>query len=124
RSRARLGGRFQGAWREGTRPRPPLRFAPAGRRPPPPVIAALAAAVTGPRGRWVTIAVWVALGIGGYVGRSHIGDVTAAGQSSFLPKGAESVQALEELSGARTGTGKPDDSGTKHEEVPAVIVFD
>lgn len=88
------------------------------------MIAALAAAVTGPRGRWVTIAVWVALGIGGYLGRSHIGDVTAAGQSSFLPKGAESVQALEELSGARSGTGKPNDSGTKHEEVPAVIVFD
>jgi RND superfamily putative drug exporter len=88
------------------------------------VIAALAAAVTGPRGRWVTIAVWVVLGIGGYLGRSHIGDVTAAGQSSFLPKGAESVQALEELSGARTGTGKSNDSGTKHEEVPAVIVFD
>ena len=88
------------------------------------MIAALAAAVTGPRGRWVTIAVWIALGIGGYVGRSQISSVTAAGQSSFLPKGAESVQALEELSGARTGTGKPSAGGTKHEEVPAVIVFD
>jgi RND superfamily putative drug exporter len=87
------------------------------------VIAALAAAVTGPRGRWVTIAVWVALAVGGYVGRSQISGVTAAGQSSFLPKGAESVQALEELSGARTGTGKAG-TGTKHEEVPAVIVFD
>lgn len=87
------------------------------------MIASLAAAVTGPRGRWVTIAVWIALGIGGYVGRSQIGTVTAAGQSSFLPKGAESVQALEELSGARTGTGKPQ-GGTKDEEVPAVIVFD
>ena len=64
------------------------------------MIAALAAAVTGPRGRWVTIAVWVALGVGGYVGRSHIGEVTAAGQSSFLPKGAESIQALEVLDGA------------------------
>jgi putative drug exporter of the RND superfamily len=64
------------------------------------VIAALAAAVTGPRGRWVTIAVWVALGIGGYVGRSHIGEVTAAGQSSFLPKGAESIRAIEAIDGA------------------------
>ncbi len=88
------------------------------------MIARLAAAVTGPRGRWVTIAVWVVLAVGGYVGRSHISGVTAAGQSSFLPKGAESVQALEELSGARTGTGKANGGGTRHEEVPAVIVFD
>jgi RND superfamily putative drug exporter len=88
------------------------------------VIAALAAAVTGPRGRWATIAVWIALGIGGYLGRSHISSVTAAGQSSFLPKGAESVEALEELSGTRTGTGKADAGAAKHEEVPAVIVFD
>jgi putative drug exporter of the RND superfamily len=64
------------------------------------VIAGLAAAVTGPRGRWVTIAVWVALGIGGYVGRSHIGEVTAAGQSSFLPKGAESIRAIEAIDGS------------------------
>jgi putative drug exporter of the RND superfamily len=91
------------------------------------VIARLAAAVTGPRGRWVTIAVWVALGIGGYVGRSHIADVTAAGQSSFLPKGAESVHAIEVLDGASAlgGAKAPADSGGSHsEEVPAVIVFD
>ncbi|OJU86082.1 MAG: hypothetical protein BGO11_04675 [Solirubrobacterales bacterium 70-9] len=86
------------------------------------MIAALAAAVTGPRGRWVTIATWIAIAVGGYVCRSHIGDVAAAGQSAFLPKGAESVQALDELSGARTDTGKP--SGGGHEEVPAVVVFD
>ena len=42
------------------------------------MIAALAAAVTGPRGRWVTIAVWIAIGVGGYVARSHIGGNTAA----------------------------------------------
>jgi putative drug exporter of the RND superfamily len=82
------------------------------------VIARLAAAVTGPRGRWVTIAAWLALGIGGYLGRSHIGEVTAAGQSTFLPKGAESVQAIEALDGAG------DSSGPGAEEVPAVIVFD
>ncbi|HEX3736177.1 MAG TPA: MMPL family transporter [Solirubrobacterales bacterium] len=87
------------------------------------MITRLAAAVTGPRGRWVTIAVWLAIGVGGYIARSHIGAVTAAGQASFLPKGAESVEALEELSGARTGGGKS--SGhSAHEEVPAVIVFD
>ncbi len=83
------------------------------------MIAALAAAVTGPRGRWVTIAVWLALGIGGWVCRSHIGEVTAAGQSSFLPKGAESIRALEVLDGS---SGKSGSGG--REEVPAVIVFD
>jgi putative drug exporter of the RND superfamily len=112
------------------------------------LIAALAAAVTGPRGRWVTIAVWVVLGVGGYVGRSHIGDVTAAGQSSFLPKGAESIHAIEVLDGAASlgGATDPADAGippagataadptgggvpttavdSKAEEVPAVIVFD
>ena len=116
------------------------------------MIAAVAGAVTGRRGRWVTIAVWVALGIGGYVGRSHIGEVTAAGQSSFLPKGAESIQAIEALDGATsiggaaspadagvpaTGTGSAGAGGSAFgggvpttaadsdaEEVPAVIVFD
>jgi RND superfamily putative drug exporter len=83
------------------------------------VIAALAAAVTGPRGRWVTIAIWVALGVGGYVGRSHIGEVSAAGQSSFLPKGAESIRALEVLDGSSGHS-----SGGGREEVPAVVVFD
>jgi RND superfamily putative drug exporter len=89
------------------------------------MIARLAAAVTGPRGRWVTIAVWLAVGVAGYVGRSHIGSVAAAGQSSFLPKGAESVQALEQLSGA-SSTAKSGKAGgqSTHEEVPAVIVFD
>jgi len=81
------------------------------------VIAALAAAVTGPRGRWVTIAVWVAIGIGGYVARSHIGEVTAAGQSSFLPKGAESIQAIEVLDGAASigGAASPADAGVPAE---------
>jgi RND superfamily putative drug exporter len=110
------------------------------------VIAALAAAVTGPRGRWVTIAVWVALAIGGYVCRSHINEVTAAGQSSYLPKGAESVRAIEALDGkaeigpaagaaavggapgpsgaAGVGNGSTASSGPGSEEVPAVIVFD
>ncbi|MBS1893043.1 MAG: MMPL family transporter [Actinobacteria bacterium] len=77
------------------------------------MIAALAAAVTGPRGRWVTIAIWVALGVGGYVARSHIGEVTAAGQSSFLPKGAESIHAIEVLDGATAlgGASSPSDAG-------------
>ena len=77
------------------------------------MITAFAAAVTGPRGRWVTIAVWIAIGVAGYIGRSHIGEVTAAGQSSFLPKGAESVHAIEVLDGATAlgGVTSPNDAG-------------
>jgi RND superfamily putative drug exporter len=55
----------------------------------------LAASVTGPRGRWVTIAVWIALGIAGFIGRTQIDDVTAAGQSSYLPAHAESTQVVD-----------------------------
>ena len=58
---------------------------------------ALAAAVTGPRGRWVTIARLGRDRRRRLLGRSHIDDVTAAGQSSFLPKDAESTRALEAL---------------------------
>jgi RND superfamily putative drug exporter len=78
------------------------------------VIERFAAAVTGPRGRWLTIAIWLAIGVGGFLGRSQINDVTAAGQSSFLPKNAESTRALDVLQHSQH-------SG---EEVPAVIVFD
>jgi RND superfamily putative drug exporter len=74
----------------------------------------LAAAVTGPRGRWVAIAVWLAIGIGGFLGHSRIDDVTAAGQSSFLPKDAESTRAIDVLEHSRK-------SG---EEVPVVVVFE
>ncbi|MBK5219706.1 MAG: MMPL family transporter [Thermoleophilia bacterium] len=80
----------------------------------------LAAAVTGPRGRWVAIAVWVAIGIAGLFAHSRIGEVTAAGQSSFLPTNAESTRAIEALEG-RGGHGG---SGGVGEEVPAVIVFE
>jgi putative drug exporter of the RND superfamily len=78
------------------------------------VIGRFAAAVTGPRGRWVTIAVWLAIGVGGFLGRAHIDDVTAAGQSSFLPKNAESTRALDVL----------EHSQKSGEEVPVVIVFE
>jgi RND superfamily putative drug exporter len=61
------------------------------------MIGRLIAAVTGPRGRWVTVAVWVALGLAGFVARAHIGDVTAAGQSSYLPSHAESTQVVDLL---------------------------
>jgi RND superfamily putative drug exporter len=78
------------------------------------LIARLTAAVTGPRGRLVTIAVWLLLGLAGLLGRSHIDDVTAAGQSSFLPKNAESTRALDVLQHSQK-------SG---EEVPVVLVFE
>ncbi len=79
------------------------------------MIARVAAAVTGPRGRWLTIAAWLAIGVGGFLGRAHIGEVTAAGQSSFLPANAESTRAIDAL---ERGKGGGD------EEVPTVIVFE
>ncbi len=78
------------------------------------MIGRLAAAVTGPRGRLVTIGVWVLLGIAGFAGRAQIGNATAAGESSFLPAKAESTRAIEALEHSSGGG----------EEVPAVIVFE
>ncbi|HTT96401.1 MAG TPA: MMPL family transporter, partial [Solirubrobacterales bacterium] len=77
----------------------------------------LADAVTGPRGRWLVIAVWLLLGLAGWLGHAKIGEVTAAGQSSFLPSNSESTRAIEALeTGGGTGAGAG-------EEVPTVIVF-
>jgi putative drug exporter of the RND superfamily len=70
--------------------------------------------ITGPRGRWVTFAVWLLLGAAGLLAHAHIDDVTAAGQSSFLPADSESTRAVEALQGASGGA----------EEVPVVIVFE
>jgi RND superfamily putative drug exporter len=77
-------------------------------------VARLAAAVTGPRGRWVTVGVWVALGIAGLLGRIHIGDVTAVGQSSFLPANAESTRVLDVLQRDFKGG----------DDVPVLVVFE
>ena len=74
----------------------------------------LANAVTGPRGRWVTIAVWLAIGVAGLLAHAHLNEVTAAGQSSFLPADAESTRALDRL----------EQSQQSGEEVPTVIVFE
>ncbi|HEY6550228.1 MAG TPA: MMPL family transporter [Solirubrobacterales bacterium] len=74
----------------------------------------LAAAVTGPRGRWLTLGVWVLLGIAGFVGRSHIGEVTAAGQASYLPADAESTRAVNVL--------QRDFKGGN--DVPVLVVFE
>ena len=78
------------------------------------MIGRLADAVTGPRGRLVTIAVWIAIGVAGFLARSEIGEVTAAGQSSFLPDKAESTLAIDALERGSGGG----------EEVPIVIVFE
>ncbi len=86
------------------------------------MISALAAAATGRRGRWLTIGIWIAIGAGGWVARSHIAGITAAGQASFLPKHSEAIRAQEALQGRRGGRGAG--SGGGAQQVPAVIVFD
>jgi RND superfamily putative drug exporter len=70
--------------------------------------------VTGARGRWLAVAVWLLLGAAGLVAHAQIDDVTAAGQSSFLPADSESTRALDALQSASSG----------QEDVPVVIVFE
>jgi putative drug exporter of the RND superfamily len=70
--------------------------------------------ITGRRGRWVTVAVWLLIGAAGLFAHAHIDDVTAAGQSSFLPADSESTRALDALQHASSGG----------EDVPVVIVFE
>ncbi|HUC08420.1 MAG TPA: MMPL family transporter [Solirubrobacterales bacterium] len=74
----------------------------------------LVTSVTGPRGRWITVAVWVALGLAGLLARAHINEVTAAGQSSYLPAHAESTQVVNLL--------QRDFKGGN--DVPVLIVFE
>ena len=69
---------------------------------------------TGSRGRWLTVAVWLLIGAAGLIAHAHIDDVTAAGQSSFLPEDSESTRALDALQHASSG----------REDVPVVIVFE
>jgi RND superfamily putative drug exporter len=78
------------------------------------LIGRFCAAVTGPRGRWVAIAIWLLIGVAGFLAHARINDVTAAGQSSFLPRNAESTRALDVLQ----------QSQKSGEEVPVVIVFE
>ncbi len=78
------------------------------------MIERLIAAVTGPRGRWVTIGIWLALGIAGLLARTRIGDVTAAGQVSYLPAHSESTRAL--------GALQRDFKGG--DDVPVLVVFE
>jgi putative drug exporter of the RND superfamily len=62
----------------------------------------------------LTVAVWLLLGAAGLLAHAHIDDVTAAGQSSFLPEDSESTRALDALQHASSGS----------EDVPVVIVFE
>jgi RND superfamily putative drug exporter len=62
----------------------------------------------------VTLAVWLVLGAAGLVARTQIGEVTSAGQSSFLPTNAESTRAVDLLQ--RDFKGGAD--------VPVLIVFE
>jgi putative drug exporter of the RND superfamily len=55
---------------------------------------ALTRAVTGPRGRWATIAAWMALAAVGVVLHGRLDEVTAAGQSSFLPAHSQSTRVV------------------------------
>jgi putative drug exporter of the RND superfamily len=70
--------------------------------------------ITGPRGRWVAVAIWLLIGAAGVFAHARIDDVTSAGQSSFLPADSESTRALDALRKASSGS----------EEVPVVIVFE
>jgi RND superfamily putative drug exporter len=74
----------------------------------------LVASVTGPRGRWVTVGVWLALGLAGLLARTQIGEVTAAGQTSYLPAHSESTRAVNQLQRDFKGG----------DDVPVLVVFE
>ena len=74
----------------------------------------LAARVTGRRGRFVVIAVWVPIAVAGLITHSRLNDATAAGQRSFLPSDSESTRVLEQI-GSRFSGG---------DEIPALVVFE
>ncbi len=78
------------------------------------LIRRLAAAVTGRRGRWVVIAVWIPLALLGALARAHIGEVTSAGQASFLPDDAESTRVVNVLQRSYKGG----------DDVPVIVVFE
>jgi RND superfamily putative drug exporter len=78
------------------------------------LFARLVNAVTGPRGRWVTIAIWVVLATAGVVLHGRLGDVTAAGQSSFLPAHSQSTRVVSLLKSKFHGG----------ENIPLFVLFD
>jgi RND superfamily putative drug exporter len=74
----------------------------------------IAAAVTSRRGRWVVIGIWIPLLIAGLIARSHIDQVTSAGQSSYLPTNAESTRVVDSLQQNFKGG----------DDVPVIVVFE
>jgi RND superfamily putative drug exporter len=72
-----------------------------------------AAAVTGPRGRWLAVGVWILLAVAGVFGHSRLGGVTAAGQTSYLPSNSESTRVVDALQRNYKGGN----------DVPVLIVF-
>ena len=77
------------------------------------VVKRLAAAVTGPRGRWLAIGAWALLGIGGFFAHAHLANVTSAGQSSFLPRKSGSTQVVDTLQRNYKGGN----------DIPVLVVF-
>ncbi len=69
--------------------------------------------VTGRRGRFVVILVWVVAAAVGLEGYRRLGDVTAAGQASFLPRKSQSTRTVATL-GSRFAGGN---------DVPALVLF-
>jgi putative drug exporter of the RND superfamily len=74
----------------------------------------LAGAVTGPRGRWATLAVWALLGLAGLLAKTQIGEATAAGQISYLPANAQSTRVVDVLQRDFKGG----------DDVPVLVVFE
>ncbi len=61
----------------------------------------------------MTIAVWLLLGAAGFVARGQLDDVTSAGQSSYLPDGAQSTEVANDLQANFKGG----------DDVPVILVF-
>ena len=74
----------------------------------------MGAAVTGPRGCWLTIGIWLPARDRRADRRTQIGEVTAAGQSSYLPANAESTRVV--------GVLQRDFKGG--DDVPVLVVFE
>jgi RND superfamily putative drug exporter len=64
--------------------------------------------------RWFIVWTWLALGIAGFFAHAHLGDVTAAGQSSYLPANSESTRVVDALQRNYKGGN----------DIPVLIVFD
>jgi putative drug exporter of the RND superfamily len=77
------------------------------------IVARLVGSVTGRRGRWAVLAVWIALGTAGFLAHAHLNEVTAAGQSSYLPKHAQSTRVVSQLQR----------SYKNGNDVPVLVVF-